>query len=247
MSEITDTAADRSTDADPSTDANPSTATWSLADALIGILIATFATILLATFVVVVAGEDGLDFTLGTQAALEASLVGVAIGYAVNRGQTDLRGALTALGFRRPSQGWAGKVALCFLAYFAITVALGLLVGEPEQTDVADRLGFDEGVFGALAVGTLIVAVVPVCEEIFFRGFFFGGLRRRLAFPLAALGSAVLFGVVHLGDANLVAGLQLAVFGLFLAWLYEDTGSLLAPIALHVINNSIAFALLVSS
>ena len=40
--------------------------------------------------------------------------------------------------------------------------------------------------------------------------------------------------------------LQLAVLGIVLAWLYERTGSLWPPIALHVFNNALAFAVLVS-
>jgi membrane protease YdiL (CAAX protease family) len=39
---------------------------------------------------------------------------------------------------------------------------------------------------------------------------------------------------------------QLTVFGLALAWLYERTGSLWPPMALHVLNNALAFAVLTS-
>ena len=38
--------------------------------------------------------------------------------------------------------------------------------------------------------------------------------------------------------------LQLAAFGVVLSWLYERTGSLWPPIAVHVFNNAFAFALL---
>jgi membrane protease YdiL (CAAX protease family) len=40
--------------------------------------------------------------------------------------------------------------------------------------------------------------------------------------------------------------LQLGVFGLWLCWLYERTGSLWPPIAVHALNNAIAFAILTS-
>jgi membrane protease YdiL (CAAX protease family) len=39
----------------------------------------------------------------------------------------------------------------------------------------------------------------------------------------------------------------LAVLGAMLAWLYERTGTLWAPIALHAANNALAFAFLVST
>ena len=40
--------------------------------------------------------------------------------------------------------------------------------------------------------------------------------------------------------------LQLSIFGLALAWLYERTGSIWPTIAVHALNNAIAFALLTS-
>ena len=36
------------------------------------------------------------------------------------------------------------------------------------------------------------------------------------------------------------------MFGVILAWLYERSGTLWAPILAHLINNAIAFALLMS-
>jgi membrane protease YdiL (CAAX protease family) len=124
---------------------------------------------------------------------------------------------------------------------------LASLLGRPEQTDVTEQLGFDESTLAAIVAGALIVAVAPFAEELFFRGFFFAGLRGRLPFPIAAVGSGILFGAVHLDGANLIAALQLTILGVILAWLYERTGSLWAPIALHAVNNSIAFSVLVTS
>ena len=40
--------------------------------------------------------------------------------------------------------------------------------------------------------------------------------------------------------------IQLSVFGVILAWLYERSGTLWAPIIAHTINNTIAFVLLVT-
>ena len=73
-------------------------------------------------------------------------------------------------------------------------IAIVAIVGEPEQNDVADQLGFDENTFAAIAAAVLIVVAAPICEEIFFRGFFFGGMRSRMPFWPAALISAALFG-----------------------------------------------------
>ena len=40
---------------------------------------------------------------------------------------------------------------------------------------------------------------------------------------------------------------QITVFGLWLSWLYERTGSIYPTIAVHIVNNAIAFTILISS
>jgi membrane protease YdiL (CAAX protease family) len=89
-----------------------------------------------------------------------------------------------------------------------------------------------------LAVFAVVVA--PVVEECLFRGILFVVFRDAGWPRLALYGTAVAFGVMH---SNLAALVPLTVFGLLLAWLYERTGSLLAPIAAHASFNLIPFLL----
>jgi len=217
---------------------------WGPVEAFTGLFALVLAVLLGGTIVIAIAGEDGLDSVLGLQAVLELALIGVAVGFA-SRG---LRRASDALGFRRPrpDRNWLKLTALGFGAYLVCALVLTLIAGDPEQTDIADQLGFDEGLPTAIVAGVLIVVVAPLCEEVFFRGFFFAGLRQRLPFGAAALGSGLLFGLIHLGDANPIAGAQLAILGVILAWLYEETDSIWPPIALHCFNNAVAFTLLVA-
>lgn len=217
---------------------------WSPLDALLGILVVAGMLVAGGLLIFPITGSDGLDATLSGQALLELSLVATAAFFAVRRG-TDR--PFSALGLRHPRPGWLKTAALGYLIYFGSVIAIIAIVGEPEQNDVADQLGFDENTFAAIAAAVLIVLAAPICEEIFFRGFFFAGMRSRLPFWPAALISAALFGSVHLADANLVAGLQLAVLGVVLAGVYERTDSLWSNIAVHMFNNAIAFALLVGT
>jgi membrane protease YdiL (CAAX protease family) len=217
---------------------------WGPVDALLGILVVIGMLFAGGLLIFPITGPDGLDATLAGQALLEVALVATAYFFAVRRGATQ---PFKALGLRRPQPGWVKTAALGYAAYFgAVLVIIGIL-GSPEQNDVANQLGFDQNTFAAVTAALLIVVVAPICEEIYFRGFFFAGMRSRLPFLPAALISAVLFGAVHLSDANLIAGLQLGVLGLVLATVYERTGSLWSNIAIHMFNNAIAFALLVST
>jgi hypothetical protein len=82
----------------------------------------------------------------------------------------------------------------------------------------------------------LVCGVVPVAEEIFFRGFLYGTLR-RWGVPLAAALSALLFAAVH---SQIVHFLPIFLLGVIMALLYERTRSLVAPIMVHAVNNVVA-------
>ena len=59
--------------------------------------------------------------------------------------------------------------------------------------------------------------------------------------------SSCVWGLFHYtGPDSWGVVLQLSIFGLALAWLYERTGSIWPTIAVHALNNAIAFALLTS-
>jgi membrane protease YdiL (CAAX protease family) len=89
-----------------------------------------------------------------------------------------------------------------------------------------------------------IVILAPIAEEVFFRGVVFNAWRREGGRRWAFIGSSILFAIIHI---SVVALLPIFLLGLALAWIYERTGNLLAPIAMHATVNgiSVAFALLV--
>ncbi|MGH2401977.1 MAG: CPBP family glutamic-type intramembrane protease [Candidatus Limnocylindria bacterium] len=89
-----------------------------------------------------------------------------------------------------------------------------------------------------------IVILAPIAEEVFFRGVVFNAWLREGGRKWAFIGSSILFAVIHI---SVVALVPIFLLGLALAWIYERTGNLLAPIAMHATVNgiSVAFALLV--
>ena len=185
---------------------------------------------------------DSLGARLALQLALALTLVGVAFFAAGEGSLADP----AELGLRRSRVPPFKPAALAYLVYIvcAITIALAI---QPEQEDVTEELGYGEGGFANIIVGVLIIGVAPFTEEIFFRGFMFAGLRRALPFAAAAAISGGLWGLFHYtGAGTWGVVLQLFAFGLVLSWLYERTGSIWPPIAVHALNNAIAFAILTS-
>ena len=91
----------------------------------------------------------------------------------------------------------------------------------------------------------MIICIAPIAEEFFFRGFFYRALRSRYSVLVAALIDGLLFGAIHFdfssADALLIVP-PLAALGFMFCLVYERTGSLYPVIALHALNNAIAFA-----
>jgi len=187
---------------------------------------------------------DSLAARLVTQALLAVTLAGVA--FAVT---AQPRGGIApprALGLRRSLRSPYGLAAAAYLGYIVMALVYSGLV-HPHQKDITRDLGFGHGGLGTIAAAILIIGAAPLSEEIFFRGFVFGGLRRRLSFPAAALIAAGIFGLFHYtGSGSLEVLPQLALLGFALCWVYEETGSIYPTMAIHAINNAIAFTILTS-
>jgi CAAX protease family protein len=150
----------------------------------------------------------------------------------------------------RPSRFWptVGWAALGLLSFYILAAVYTAIVQPDAEQTVAQDLGADQGTFGMIAAGFMVICVAPVAEEFFFRGFFYRALRSRYSVLVAALVDGVLFGVIHWdfssADALLIVP-PLAALGVMFCLVYERTGSLYPVIALHALNNAIAFGVTV--
>jgi len=82
-----------------------------------------------------------------------------------------------------------------------------------------------------------VAGITPVAEELFFRGLLLTALQRALRSRWSAvLGAAVLFGMAHSSQPQVVPAL--ALFGVILGILYIRTGALAAPIVAHALFNA---------
>jgi membrane protease YdiL (CAAX protease family) len=137
-----------------------------------------------------------------------------------------------------------GFVVYAVISYCLLWLAAQFLPG----FNVAEKqlLGFSSfGSWFEVFVGFLtFVVLAPFAEELFFRGFLFGELRRQTSFVWAALITSILFGCAH-GQLNI--GIDTFALSLMLCFLYEGTGSIWPSIALHMLKNGIAFSFLLQA
>jgi membrane protease YdiL (CAAX protease family) len=142
-------------------------------------------------------------------------------------------------GLRRAPLGRAIGYALAAVGiFFAFSALYSAALHPKNPQTIVEDLGSNQDTALLVIGGLVVIVVAPICEELFFRGFLFRVLRVRMAFWLAAALDGLFFGAVH---GSLVILPVLAVLGVALCWVYERTGSLFPCIAIHALNNTIAY------
>ena len=155
-------------------------------------------------------------------------------------------GRAAALRALRHPQSWPRALGLAVIAFVVIagtSAALEpLLKAGSEQGLTPDR--WDPSRSGAYTFNFIIIAaLVPIVEELVFRGVGFS-LLQRFGVPVAIGGTAVAFALAH----GLVQGFPiLLVFGLGLGWLRWKTGSIVPGIAVHASFNALSLILAVTT
>ena len=134
-----------------------------------------------------------------------------------------------------------GIVLGVYVAFYVVTGIWASLLNLDEQSELPDRLGADDSAAALLAVMFLVCVMAPVAEEFLFRGLLFTSLRASTGLWPAAIITGAVFGAIHVGSSPAGFLVPLAVFGVGLCLIYAWTRSLYPCVALHAVNNAIAF------
>jgi ABC-2 type transport system permease protein len=154
--------------------------------------------------------------------------------------------ALAALpSFPGPGAGRVALVAVgtgavawvAFNVVANVVVAILEAIGQAPEPPPVDRA---IAMLDPFLVVLATVLVAPVAEELFFRGVVFNAWLREAGRRWAYLGSAALFAAIHVSIATVV---PIFLLGLTLAWIYERTRTLLAPIVVHATFNALSVTL----
>ena len=155
---------------------------------------------------------------------------------------------LAGLGLKKTS--WHYYVAACMLGIATWPWIFELVVFAQSIGIRGIDLSQIENVEGLLAgwrevplwLIVVCLGVIPgVCEECFFRGYLFNGLKQHLNATWTIVVSAVAFGLFHVvlaGGAAPERLLPSTLMGLLLGWMAFRSGSIVPSIVLHAIHNS---------
>jgi membrane protease YdiL (CAAX protease family) len=226
---------------------------WGLADSIWGLIGGLLLVVLVPPLLVLPFDPNLGDpdkasdaAILATQALFDGFLIAVALGMA-SQWRFKVRDALPLLGLRRFEPSALGWMFVVLGAYYAGAILFSAVVLQPKQQDIGKELGVcNPGIGIAIAAIVSVVVLAPVAEELFFRGFFFAGLRSSWSLWPSALLSGAIFGLVH-APTGPTAAIPLAGLGVGLAWLYNKTGSIYPCMLAHLINNALAISVVVAS
>ena len=218
---------------------------WPAWYALAGFVVALMGTLVAAGVLVAAFGIDAdaesAAFTVTATLVQAVIFVATAIWFA----SMTARPRAWHFGLNRtalwPAVGWA---ALGLFSFYLLAGVYSVLVDPEAEQGITEALGADQGTFGLIVAGLMVIVVAPAAEELFFRGFFYRALRSRFSVLVAALLDGLLFGLIHFDptvDDVLLILPVLATLGFMFCLVYERTGSLFPVIALHAINNALAF------
>lgn len=132
-----------------------------------------------------------------------------------------------------------------FIIYLVISAIFILIASQLSfiNLDQVQDTGFSQLTQGYeyLVAFLTLVVIAPVAEEILFRGFLFGKLRKHVPIWVAILITSLLFAFVH-GAVNV--GIDVFALSIVLCLLRLVSGTIWPSILLHMLKNSIAFYLL---
>jgi len=89
----------------------------------------------------------------------------------------------------------------------------------------------------------IVVALQPIGEEIFFRGFLLDKINAIYGRETALIATSILFGIAHLTYGNIYPAIMTGVLGLLLAYMVVKTKSLTTAIVAHILFNLLSVSL----
>jgi len=207
----------------------------------VGLVATVMAVVILGAFLSAGGGDPTNNSAFNQIATViqDVVFIGAAILFAARTG----RPKAWQFGIRRsrfwPSVGWA---AAGIGAFWVFAIVYSVIVRPKGEQDTLDSLGTNDSHLALVCAAVLVIVIAPVAEEFFFRGFFYRALRSRFSVAPAAIIDGVLFGAIHFQGASTLEILPvLAALGIMFCLVYERTGSLFTTIALHSLNNLIAY------
>ena len=117
------------------------------------------------------------------------------------------------------------------LALFSCSLVNLLMSKFPSYSETSKAISSNNtSVIGVISM----ILIIPIIEEILFRGLIFNELKKHLNIVVAIILQAVIFAASH---GNMLQGIYTFIMAVVLAVVYSKTKSIVAPILFHMTYN----------
>jgi len=181
-----------------------------------------------------IAGESNAYQKLAVEAVLPLTAVSAAAGIPIfmrmiRNDRRKRKDSGAKLSFRNVLLLAAAAVMACFFLNILIHLSgIGRIFSGYKTTSEAL---YADGIWAELLLAGILV---PIAEELVFRGLVYARLREWLGVVPSLLVSAAVFGIYH---GNVVQFLYAFLAGIMIAWLMERYGTVKAAAAAHIVLN----------
>ena len=224
----------------PSLDAAPPT--FGLAEAIVAAFLISF---LLLNVFVAISTPAALPSTHGLVSGLilVIVIVFILVGFLKLRGlDLDALGGFSKFGIvRAVSTGAALLIFAWPLVSLAGAVTQRLFPNISGEQSIIELFNGSQTMQQRIIIIILAVTVAPIAEELMFRFFIYGVLRRYFGCFVGLVFNALLFGAVH---GHLPSFAPLLVLGACFTLAYEWSGSILVSMSMHALFNSLQLTFL---
>ncbi|MFC1631725.1 lysostaphin resistance A-like protein [Candidatus Omnitrophota bacterium] len=174
----------------------------------------------------------------------------VILGFIIYFVKVRYKQSLATIGLK--TKGLARNILLAMLSYIAflpvlfvilvlVVILSALFNYHPPQQEVLKVFLQQRSIWVLCYTTIMVVFLGPVVEEVFFRGFAYNAIKRKIGKTSAMLLTAAIFAGLH---ANLIGFLPIMALGFLLVYMYEKTGSLVSSITIHILHNGVMVLLL---
>lgn len=154
---------------------------------------------------------------------------------------------------RRPIRNDLVKGLTGFAGFYVLIISANIIIGlfAPNISNGKQDVGFNNlgGGLDNLIAFVALVILPPLGEEVLVRGYLFSGLRKSLRLWQALLITSLLFALPHLFETKSgvlwAAGIDTFLLSIVLVYLREKTGALYAGMVVHMLNNLLAFLVVI--
>ena len=147
---------------------------------------------------------------------------------------------------KKPKEEYAkiilSGIGLLYLCTFIFNLILSTTNFKPQTQEVAKEvMRLSDSSLFLIILGPAIL--IPIVEELLFRGLLHRSLKVKLSPKASSIIAAILFGLAHMEPDTIP---QLVVIGLVLSYVYEKSGSVWVPAAVHATNNFVTVMILIN-